>query len=201
MMTWGADIQLYFYGVWRLMMGKPDGMRLLDVSADGFWNSFFAILVALPALLMGWLVFANEAESLMLLPSLPRYQVVIRLMIVDIGAWILSLVALAAVASQVKIGDRFVHYVVATNWSSALLAWMVLPPTLLQTLFPALAEISILLSLMFFFVALFLSWRVTVAAIGKGPAVGTSVFVAMFVVSAAILFALGRLLGTHTNGL
>ena len=46
----GDDIQAYLAGAWRLMMGKPDGVRALDVSADGFWNSFFAILVAFPAL-------------------------------------------------------------------------------------------------------------------------------------------------------
>ena len=33
-------------GAWRLMLGKADGLRLLDLSADGFWNSFFAIVVA-----------------------------------------------------------------------------------------------------------------------------------------------------------
>ncbi|TIX33060.1 MAG: transporter, partial [Mesorhizobium sp.] len=32
-------------GAWRLMLGKVDGLRLLDLSADGFWNSFFAIVV------------------------------------------------------------------------------------------------------------------------------------------------------------
>ena len=37
-----------------MMLGKPDGLRLLDLSADGFWNSFFAIVGALPALIAGW---------------------------------------------------------------------------------------------------------------------------------------------------
>jgi hypothetical protein len=31
-------------GAWRLMLGKADGLRLLDLSADGFRNSFFAIV-------------------------------------------------------------------------------------------------------------------------------------------------------------
>jgi len=200
MKTWGADIQLYFYGVWRLMMGRSDGMRLLDVSADGFWNSFFAILVALPALLISWLVFANEAEALMLMPG-SRFHILMRLIIAGIGSWILPLAALAVVAPQIRIGDRFVHYVVATNWSSALLAWIMLPPTLLQILFPTLTEIATLLSLALFFVTLFLSWRVTVASIGKGPAVGTGVFFAMLVASTAVLFLLQGLLGIHANGL
>jgi hypothetical protein len=199
-MIWTADIYLYLYGVWRMMMGRRDGMNVLDVSADGFWNSFSAIFVALPALLVSWVSFANEAEVMMLLPG-TRFQILIRLMIAGIGSWILPLAGLAAVAPRLKIGDRFVHYVVATNWASALLAWLMLPPTLLQILFPDLAEIAALFSLMLFFVSLFLSWRVTVAAIGKGPAVGTGVFFGMLIASMLALFALQSLLGIHASTL
>ena len=44
------ETQASLTGAWRLMLGKADGLRLLDLSADGFWNSFFAIIVATPAL-------------------------------------------------------------------------------------------------------------------------------------------------------
>ena len=40
------ETQSALLGAWRLMLGKADGFRLLDLSADGFWNSFFAIVVA-----------------------------------------------------------------------------------------------------------------------------------------------------------
>ena len=58
------DIQQYMTGAWRLMLGKPDGMRLLDISVDGFWNSFFAIIVALPALAASWIAVANDITQL-----------------------------------------------------------------------------------------------------------------------------------------
>jgi hypothetical protein len=57
------DIQQFLTGAWRLMMGKPDGIRLLDISADGFWNSFFAIVISLPALVVGWVAIANELSQ------------------------------------------------------------------------------------------------------------------------------------------
>lgn len=196
MTAWGADIQLYFYGVWRLMTGRQDGLRLLDISVDGFWNSFFAILVALPALLISWLSFANEAEALMLLPG-SRFDILARLVISGIASWVIPLIGLGVVAPYVRIADRYVHYVVATNWATALIAWMMLPPTLLQIFFPQFDELATLLSLVIFFVTMFLSWRVTVAAIGKGPAVGTGVFFAMVVASTVILLALHSLLGVQ----
>ncbi|TIP97676.1 MAG: transporter, partial [Mesorhizobium sp.] len=76
-------------GAWRLMLGKADGLRQLDLSADGFWNSFFAIVVAAPALIVGWVGLANEIGD----PSAfaGRFSMLIRLATVDIGAWVLPL--------------------------------------------------------------------------------------------------------------
>ena len=42
------------------MLGKTDGIRLLDVSADGFWTSFYAMLFALPPIFLSWVAFAND---------------------------------------------------------------------------------------------------------------------------------------------
>ena len=47
-------------GAWRMMIGRTEGLRMLDLSADGFWTSFFAIVVALPALFLGWVSVAND---------------------------------------------------------------------------------------------------------------------------------------------
>ena len=57
------EVQQYLTGALRLMLGKADGLRMLDFSADGFWNSFFAMAVALPALMIGWVGLANELEQ------------------------------------------------------------------------------------------------------------------------------------------
>ena len=58
------ETQASLTGAWRLMLGKADGLRLLDLTADGFWNSFFAIAVAAPALIVGWVGIANEIVQL-----------------------------------------------------------------------------------------------------------------------------------------
>src|SRR5690554_1689658 len=96
-------IQQYLTGAWRMMMGKPDGLRLLDLSADGFWNSFFAIVVALPALMVGWTGIASELGAS---PDLygGRFSILLRLAVVDLGAWVLPLAGLALVAPQAGIG-------------------------------------------------------------------------------------------------
>ena len=180
-------------GAWRLMLGKADGLRLLDLSADGFWNSFFAIVVAAPAMIVGWVGTANEIGDPNAFAG--RLGMLIRLATVDLGSWLLPLVALALVASRAGIGDRFVHYVVASNWASAITAWMLLPSALIRLFLPSGNPVAELVWLVLVVLSLVLTWRMTNATIGKGAAVGSAVFAGMLVVSLAVLFGLVALLG------
>lgn len=189
------DIQRALTGAWQMMTtGRQDGLRMLDLSADGFWNSFFAIVVALPPLVAGWAPIAAELTGADAGFS-ARLSVLVRLAIVDIGAWLLPLAALAAFAGQVGIRDRFVHYVVATNWGAALFAWFMLPAALLRLFRPDAGEFAVALSLGIFFACLVLAWRLTNAALGKGAAMASGVFTAMLLASFITLFTLQNLLG------
>ena len=188
------NIQLYLTGAWRMMLGKADGLRLLDLSADGFWNSFFAIVVAVPALVVGWVGVANELSQFSGEFG-SKLSIVARLAVIDLATWVLPLVVLAAVASRAGIADRFVHLVVASNWASALIVWIMLPPALLGLFWPAASDAGALLSLALFVLTMVLSWRMTNVAIGKGPAVATAVFAGMFLVSLVVLFVLQAAFG------
>ncbi|MCF6121275.1 MULTISPECIES: transporter [Mesorhizobium] len=180
-------------GAWRLMLGKADGLRQFDLSADGFWNSFYAIVVAAPALIVGWVGLANEIGDPNAFAG--RFSMLIRLATVDIGVWVLPLVGLALVAPRAGIGGRFVHYVVASNWASAIIAWMMLPAALIRLFLPSTNEFAVLASLLLFALSMILTWRMTNVAIGRGAAVGSAVFAGMFVASLVVLFVLQALLG------
>jgi hypothetical protein len=188
------EIQQYLTGAWRMMTGKPDGLKLLDISADGFWNSFFAIVVALPALIVGWASVANEIAAEPAVTA-SRFSLLLRLAFVDLSTWVLPLAALALAARPAGIADRFVHYVVSSNWGSALIVWIMLPPALLRLVVPGAAELATIVSLGLFGVTLVLGWRLTNAAIGRGPGVATGVFAGMFVASLIVLFVLQTLFG------
>lgn len=188
------EIQRSLYGAWRMMTGRADGLRLLDLSADGFWTSFFAIVIALPALGVSWISVANDMS---LDPTLAagRGAILLRLAMIDLGSWVFPLGALALAARPGGIEDRFVPYVVASNWGSAITVWLMLPPALLKLLFPSTEELSVLVSLLLFGATMVLGWRLTNAAIGRGPAVASAVFAGMFFASLLVFFALEALLG------
>jgi len=194
----GEEIQRYLTGVWRMMLGRAGGLKLLDLSADGFWNSFFAMIVAIPPLVVAWVGFANDITALGG-DFGSRLSIVLRLAMLDFSTWVVPLAVLAAIAKPAGLSDRFVHIVVSGNWASALLAWIMLPPSLIGLFAPDAAEFNSLVSLVFFVAAMVLSWRVTNVAIGKGAAIATAVFAGMFVVSLLTLFLLQPLLGLASS--
>ena len=102
------EVHLYLTAAWRMMTGRADGLRMLDLSADGFWNSFFAIPVALPPLVVGWVGVVNDfgldAADLSV-----RVALLLRLAMIDFACWVAPLAGLAAVARTVGLADRFVH--------------------------------------------------------------------------------------------
>jgi hypothetical protein len=179
------NIQLYLTGAWRMMLGKADGLRLLDLSADGFWNSFFAIVIALPPLTVSWVGTANELSQLSTdLGS--KFSIVARLATIDLASWILPLVAFAAIVSRVGLADRFVHFVVSGNWASALFIWVTVPISLARLIWPLGPEVQALLWFVLIALNLVVSWRVTHVALGKGAAVTTAVFAGMLFLSVVI---------------
>ena len=42
-------------GAWHLFLDRPDAMRYFDLSIEGFWRSFRAIVLLLPAYILSTL--------------------------------------------------------------------------------------------------------------------------------------------------
>lgn len=177
-----------------MMIGKADGLRALDISIDGFWNSFFAILVALPALIVNWVSIADSYGDLAENFD-DRFAIFMRLAIIDLAAWVLPLAGFALIARRVGLADRYVHYVVASNWATAIVSWMMLPPAILLLFLPDQTDMAWFLSLVVFIASQIFVWRMTNVAIGRGAAVASGVYAGMFGASIVILLALQWLLG------
>lgn len=177
-----------------MMFGKPDGLRRMDITTDGFWDSFVAIPLAFPPLLIGWIASASDYLAT---PGSQgsRFSIVAANGIIELAAWILPLLLLALAAGRMGIADRFVPYVVSTNWASVIIAWYMLPISLLRLFLPDALDLTASISLVVFLATMVLVWRLTNAAIGKGAAVATGVFTAMFVASIATVYLFASLLG------
>ena len=190
----GEEIQRYLAAALRLMTGRSDAVRMLDISADGFWNSFFAIVVAGPVLVVGWVSAVNGLDGAP--ATLPgRIGLLLVFAAIDLATWIVPLVLLALVARPLGVSDRFVPYVVASNWGSVITAWLSLPALLLALLFGSRNDLAATIGLVLFVVSLVLSWRLTNAVLNRGPGPATAVFALSLVAGFATLFLLRGLVG------
>jgi len=100
------------YGAWRLAHLDPDGMRWFNLSAEGFFRSFFAAVLVLPAYL------AMIALAAVLLPEesgswpakLAFYPVY----------WLTLPTVLALATRALGLGQGYAPAVIASNWGSVL---------------------------------------------------------------------------------
>lgn len=128
-----AEILRYFTGAARLMAGKRDGLAFLDLSADGFWRSFAAIVVALPPTALSWIEF-ERVERRGPAPNLSDTALYGAHAFADLTAWLFPMLVLMLLARPAGLSRKLVPLVVSLNWGSALLAWGFTPLWLLLIL-------------------------------------------------------------------
>lgn len=184
---------LFIRAAIAVMTGRRDAMNAFDVSADGFWGSFMAIVVSLPTLAIGWYATALRAAAE---PDPIAFdRLIAAYAVTDLAAWVAPLALFALAAKPLGLADRYAPYVVATNWGSVPILWLMLPGAILDMFLPPDNTAAALVSFALFGLALALTWRLTETAVGKGSAVGTAVFVAMFAAGLLALSAMKALLG------
>lgn len=188
------DIHRYFHGVWRMMRGRPDGLALLDISAEGFWQSFYAMLVAVPPLLAGWVVYAADIARADDEAGL-RLNIVLRSAMVDLISWVLPILVLGLLARRIGIARRFAPYVIASNWGTALIAWLFVPLTLVRLFLPIAPEIVALLLIMLFGLSIVFSYRLTQVALQRPHTFALPFYIVLFIGSILITVALQHLFG------
>jgi hypothetical protein len=108
-------------GAWRLLLDRSDALRFFDVSVDGFWRSFGAILLVLPAFIL--VVLSDRARILTDAVAGSGFDATTFL--VNRGLWLLLNwialpVVLALVAQPLGVTRTYAAYVVARNWCAVL---------------------------------------------------------------------------------
>ena len=117
-------------GAWDVMNGRVEGLRKLDLTIDGFWASFGAIVLILPVALIA---MASERVAMLAVGgeavALTGGYVVLRLIAVIVD-WLAFPAILALLARPMGITTRFVPYIVARNWAAVPVAGMFAVPHL-----------------------------------------------------------------------
>lgn len=187
-------IQHSIAAAWAVMMGRKDAIARFDLSADGFWDSFWAIPLALPPLLLAWVTSAallaegGAADG-------SKFSLILRLAFVDFANWLVPLILLALIVRRIQLSKRFAPYVVASNWGTLIMMWLGLPIMLMSLLFPGLSDFASVLGFGLFLASLLFSWRITQAALNTDFGTTIGVFLGMTFLSILIVIFLQPMLG------
>lgn len=112
------EILSSLYGTWRLAHLDPQGMNWFDLSAGGFYRSFFAAVLVLPVYLvaLGLDGFLSGGDG-------PAWGV--KLVFYPIY-WAIFPVVLGIAVRALGLSQGYVAAVVASNWSGVLINFVLL---------------------------------------------------------------------------
>lgn len=179
-MIGAAEAAKGIYGAWRLAHGDRSGLAHFDTSIEGFWRSFAAAIVALPAYAV--LVGLATADY----PGEIHWGGVV---LVEGIAYALDWFAfpLAAVylCRWLDRRGRYTRLIVALNWAKVIEAALMVPAALVGSLAPGgvLAAVPVVL-----FVALLVyHWFVTRVALDVGA--GEAALVTLINLTLSVIIA------------
>lgn len=187
------EIQYYFSAVWRTMTGHPEALNNLNTDANGFWRSFYTILISLPPMLIGWVEIAarltdGDETALRLINT-------VKLATIDMIVWLLPLLIIGFLSRSLGLERRFSTYVVATNWATALFAWIYAPLSFLNLLLPDLSSVFAGIGFGLFLATLALSYRLTRAALQRPHSFAAPFFISVILGSIMLTIILQGLTG------
>ncbi len=120
-----SEVAHGIYGAWRLAHFDQTGMTYLDKSIDGFWKSFFAAVIVLPAFIV-LLALARDSQ-----PEAMTGAPIVRVVFIEAIAYVLAWVAfplmMVVVADLLDRRERYIGFIVAANWSSVIQVAVLLP--------------------------------------------------------------------------
>jgi len=160
-------------GAWKLVQANPKSMEYLDLSPDGFWKSFWALIAMTPAFILE-IIYGSQAEGPQ--PTVTK------------GLYFLLSLPLTAIVMYyftrfMKIGINYSSMVIAYNWLNALTYnILIIAGLVLNLLLPTSEVSSIILLILGFYFGLYVVWhtlKISLAISGL-LAVGVLLFVNIF---------------------
>jgi hypothetical protein len=167
MIVTADEVNRSLKGALDLLNSRVEGLKAFDMSERGFWRSFAAIWLTLPAYVVS-LAFERLRLGLIqpdrtLLDSLWIDLVVA---LGHVAGFVALPVAMVWIARSVRLTDRYVPFVIVTNWINVLGLLVLSVPAMLLLLGWATPSLASLFGLAFSIIILRLQWFATKATLG-----------------------------------
>lgn len=180
--------------VMRILRGDPSAIDDMDITPNGFWRSFEAILLALPAMFFTWVVFSQQLLAGGVIGN--TFSLMARQAGVDLLLWVLPIILLALIMPWLGVGRNFTPLIIARNWLSLIIVYLVAAMTMVDLLMAPSADGFIgLLFLATLILSIWMFLRVSLAALPAHRAIAYGIVmlevVLVFTVADLLSGALG----------
>lgn len=166
MIVTADEVNRSFRGTLDLLNSRAEGLDSFDMSERGFWRSFSALWLTLPAYVVS---LAFERLRLGLVPErglLENPWVDLVVAAGHVAGFLALPVAMALIAPRLGLGHRYVPFVIVTNWIAAAGLLVLSVPAMLVLLGWAPPALASLFSLAFAAIVMRLQWFATKATLG-----------------------------------
>jgi hypothetical protein len=195
MIVTAEEVTRSLRGTAALLNRPAEGLRAFDFSEAGFWHSFGAIVLTLPAFVV---TLAAERRRLGLaLPGrslLDDGSLAALAAAAHVAAFIALPVAMIFLARSLGVSKRYVPFVIVTNWVSVVALTVLSVPAVLLLLGWATPGLAVLFTLGFGVIILRLQWCATKISLGVSNGLAVAI-VGLGIVLNLGIWAVMRALG------
>jgi len=190
------EVTRSIHGAWRIARMDPDALNYFDLSINGFWRSFMAVLVVAPFYLL-FLIVNHGNQPGLVLPTGPvvstEYYVTVKLITYVLG-WLVFPLIMVPISRLLDLSQNYVRYVIVWNWSNVLVMAVILPTVLM---FPPAADAGHSAKLVLMaaqITMLFYGYLVVRAGLGSKALTAVGIVVLDLLLSLFLSLLAGRLL-------
>lgn len=174
-----ADFRAGIAAAVALLLGKPGALGRFDVSLEGFWRSFAAILLVLPSFAIT--LMAVWRGQMALLPpeavDVPWLGFALERVVALGFAWVALPIVLALIAGRLGLTGRYVPFIVARNWAEPVVSALYAVPALFFAAGIIDEQLAALLSLPVLLVALHYLYRIARQTLGASISLAIGIVV------------------------
>jgi hypothetical protein len=167
MIVTADEVHRSLRGTLDLLNRRVEGLRSFDMSERGFWRSFAAIWITLPAYVTS---LALERMHLGILsadqPLFGSVSLNVGVALAHVAGFLALPIAMIWITRFLRLTDRYVPFVIVTNWVSAAGVLFLSVPAILLLAGWATPALSVLFTIAFGAIVLHLQWFATKATLG-----------------------------------
>jgi hypothetical protein len=166
-MVTADEVERSLRGTIELLNQRREGLRSFDLSEAGFWRSFQAIWLTIPAFVV---TFSFEHRRLVAAGIVPgpftEAMLMLFIALCHVASFIALPCAMAYLARRLGLGARYVPFVIVTNWINVVSLTVLSVPATLMLLGWATPALAAFFGIAFAVVLLRIQWFATKVTLG-----------------------------------